>query len=234
MPVYIDLVWLDAHAAELGQGPLSLPHNGALESDQHEQGEQRVVPVFIQHPQSDAEDLEDEEGRNGVFLEQLGEGRDGDIEFVCAIMLCDALNLSGRGETLGLLERLELGLGFDIEGIGERGEGTLVGIVEETSLLEEEREVRLSTNVVAHQWHNLSGAGILDRLDFDKRCRTHVAGRGGGECALEVNVPVRHEPEQRLEGGDAGNPHKSPFRRLNVLLVALRRKVYGGEGRPYY
>jgi hypothetical protein len=62
-------VRLDAHATELGQGALTLPNNGALENDEHKEGKERIVPVLVEHPKSNTEDLEDEEWRNGVLLE---------------------------------------------------------------------------------------------------------------------------------------------------------------------
>jgi hypothetical protein len=46
-----------------------LPHHSAFENEEHEEGEKRIVPILIQTPQSDTKDLEDEEWRNGVFLE---------------------------------------------------------------------------------------------------------------------------------------------------------------------
>ena len=76
LAVHPDIIRLDAHSTELVQGPLALPHNGALESNEHEQREERVVPVFIEHPQSNTEDLEDEERCNGVLLEELEEVRE--------------------------------------------------------------------------------------------------------------------------------------------------------------
>ena len=145
--VDVDLVGLDAHAAEFVKGALALPDNGALENDEHEQGEERVVPVFVQHPQTDAEDLEDEEGGDGVFLEELGEGRDGDVERVGAIVLLQAVELRGGRDALGLLEGFELGLGLFIDLVRKGAERVGLGIVEESALLEEERGVGLASGL---------------------------------------------------------------------------------------
>jgi len=71
-----------------------LPDDGGLKYDQHEQGEERVVPVLIQAPKSDTENLENEEGGDGVFLEKLSELGQGNVESIEAI--------SGKGG-LGLL-----------------------------------------------------------------------------------------------------------------------------------
>ena len=42
-----------------------------LEGDQHEQGEDAVVPVLVQAPQAHAEDLEHKERSRGPLLEEL-------------------------------------------------------------------------------------------------------------------------------------------------------------------
>ena len=44
-----------------------LPNNCALENHEHEEGEKAVVPVFVEHPQGHAEDLEDEERRGSML-----------------------------------------------------------------------------------------------------------------------------------------------------------------------
>ena len=49
----------------------------ALEYHQHEQGEDRVVPVLVQAPQTDTEHLEHEEWGRGSLYEQLLEFGDG-------------------------------------------------------------------------------------------------------------------------------------------------------------
>ena len=54
---------------------------------QHKEGEQGVVPVLVKHPKTNAEYLEDKKGSDGMFPEKFGEGRDGDIEGICAIVL---------------------------------------------------------------------------------------------------------------------------------------------------
>ena len=71
----------------------NLPDDGTLEDDEHEQGEQTVVPVFIKTPKRDTEDLEDEEGCSRVLSEQFAERMDRDVELVLSIEWCDFLNL---------------------------------------------------------------------------------------------------------------------------------------------
>lgn len=50
----------------------NLEHDRAFKDDQHESRKQTVVPVFIQAPQGDTEDLKHEEGRNGMLRKELG------------------------------------------------------------------------------------------------------------------------------------------------------------------
>lgn len=83
---------------DIGTGATYLPDNSALKHDQHEQGEQTVIPIFVQTPEGDAEDLEHEEGCCGVFREQFGERWDGNVEFIIAIQLLefwDSVGLEG-------------------------------------------------------------------------------------------------------------------------------------------
>lgn len=78
----------------------NLPDDRRLEDDQHDQGEDRVVPVFIQAPKSNTKDLEDEEWSDGMFLEEFRERRFGNVEPVHAISsggrLCLLLTQSSR------------------------------------------------------------------------------------------------------------------------------------------
>ena len=46
-----------------------LPDDGGFKDDEHEEGEDRVVPVLVQTPESDTKDLEDEEWGHGMFFE---------------------------------------------------------------------------------------------------------------------------------------------------------------------
>ena len=59
-----------------------MPDNSALKHDEHEQREYRVIPVFIQAPEADAEDLKNEERRGRVLSEKGTEGWNWDVEFV--------------------------------------------------------------------------------------------------------------------------------------------------------
>ena len=51
-------VGLVAHLPDLGHVPELLLHEGALEHDQHHEGEHRVVPVLVQAPQAHTEHLQ--------------------------------------------------------------------------------------------------------------------------------------------------------------------------------
>ncbi|GKT85998.1 hypothetical protein Ct61P_03848 [Colletotrichum tofieldiae] len=145
--VDVDIVRLDAHSAELVEGALALPDDGALEGDQHEESEERIVPVLVKHPETNTEDLEDEEGRDGVLLEELGEGGNRDIEGVGAVVLLDPLQLVLGCNALGLLVASDLGLRLGIDVVGEGSEGLVLGVVDEASLLEMERSVDLATDL---------------------------------------------------------------------------------------
>ena len=54
---------------ELRERTHSLPHNCALDHDKYEQCKQAVVPVLVETRQRDIEELENEEGRSGMFRE---------------------------------------------------------------------------------------------------------------------------------------------------------------------
>ena len=63
-----------------------LPHNGTLKHDKHEEREETVVPILVQTPKGDAEDLEDKEGCCGVFREQFREGGDGNVKLILSVL----------------------------------------------------------------------------------------------------------------------------------------------------
>ncbi|KAG9765972.1 hypothetical protein KCU73_g154, partial [Aureobasidium melanogenum] len=75
-------------------------HDSALKDDEHEKGEERVIPVFIKHPEADTENLEDEEGGDSMLLEQFCERRNGDVEGISAIVLLETGDFFCGGETL--------------------------------------------------------------------------------------------------------------------------------------
>ena len=124
-----------------------MPDDSALKDDQHEECEQRVVPVFIQHPKPNTEDLENEEWRNGVLLEKLEECRHWNIESVIAIVVLESLDLLLGGYAAGLLEVLQGWLWLGIDRVREGREGLLLLVPKETALLEEEGNVVLATSL---------------------------------------------------------------------------------------
>ncbi|CAI6099130.1 unnamed protein product [Clonostachys chloroleuca] len=111
------VIRLDAHPSELNQSALALPHDCTFEHDQHEESEERVVPILIKHPQANAEHLEDEERGDGVFLEELGEGRHGDVEGVDAVVLFNARQFDLGVDTPGGLKVANRRLGLGIDGV---------------------------------------------------------------------------------------------------------------------
>jgi hypothetical protein len=62
-----------------------LEYDRTLKHYEHEQCEQAVVPVFIQAPQPDAENLKNKERGRGVLGEQRREGWDGNVKFVLSV-----------------------------------------------------------------------------------------------------------------------------------------------------
>ena len=78
-----------------------------------------------------------------MLLEQLGESGNGYIEGIGAIILLEPRELRLAGDTLGFLELLELGFGIIIDLVAEGRKRSFDRIVEEPTLLEEERDVGL-------------------------------------------------------------------------------------------
>jgi len=70
-----------------------LPHNSTLEYDEHDKGEEGVIPVLVQTPQSNTENLEDKEGCYSMFFEKFLESRDGYIESVKSVILLCVLEV---------------------------------------------------------------------------------------------------------------------------------------------
>ncbi len=61
-----------------------LPDDSALEDNQHEEGEQTVIPILVQAPECHTENLENEERSGCLFREQFGERWDRNVELVFA------------------------------------------------------------------------------------------------------------------------------------------------------
>jgi hypothetical protein len=141
------IVGLDAHATELVEGALTLPDDSTLEHDKHEEGKERIIPVLIKHPKSDTEYLEDEEWGDCVLLEELGEGGYRNIKSILAIVLLNSRQLGLGLDTLRSLEVADRRLGLDIDIVLEGRERLGSGVIEEASLLEEERSVELATSL---------------------------------------------------------------------------------------
>ena len=58
---------------------------GTLKHDEHEKSEQAVVPVLVQHPQRNAENLEYKERCRRMFPEKGSKGWNRDVELVLAV-----------------------------------------------------------------------------------------------------------------------------------------------------
>lgn len=138
-----DVIRLDRHTPKLADSAQPLEDGRALKDDEHEQGEDRVPDVLVEEPQEAAKDLEDEKRGDGVLAEELDKGRDGDVEHVLAKVGAGALNVLGRRQTLGGLERRECRRG--VARVRDAGK-SLGGRVEEVlvALVREEDEVVLA------------------------------------------------------------------------------------------
>lgn len=73
-----------------------------------------------------------------MLLEELRESRHWDIETVIAIMILKSLDLRRRSQPLCLVESLELGFRFGIDGVGQRSKRAALGAIKKSALLEKE------------------------------------------------------------------------------------------------
>ena len=82
-----------------------------------------------------------------MLHEELGESGHGNVEGVGAIVLLEAVQLGSAGDAAGLLEGIERGFRVGIDVVGQDTKGLGFGVVDEASLLEEEGEVVLATDL---------------------------------------------------------------------------------------
>jgi hypothetical protein len=75
------------HAAELLHVLEAREGGGALEGEDHEEGEHGVLPVLVEHPQHAAQQLEDGDGRGELLLVQARPRRHRDRKAVLAVLL---------------------------------------------------------------------------------------------------------------------------------------------------
>lgn len=78
-----------------------------------------------------------------MFFEELGKGGHRDIERVGAIVLLELRQIGLCGDASIFLELIDARFGFGIDLVRQGTEGLLGGIVEETALLEQERDIGL-------------------------------------------------------------------------------------------
>lgn len=83
-----------------------------------------------------------------MLLEEFGKRGDRNVKRVCTIVLLEVGVLGSTGDSSRLLERLDLGRRFGIDGKRQRAEGLSVRLVEESALLEKERDIRLASDLV--------------------------------------------------------------------------------------
>lgn len=121
-------------------------------------------------------------------------------------MLLESGQLREGSYASGLLEVCDEWLWLGIDRIGQRREGVLFRIVEESALLEEERSVSFAASLTSVSniprlgsmgtctiniyLAYLRRAGIRDRHHLDQLCIFNFLRRCRCEECLEVNVPV--------------------------------------------
>jgi len=92
--------------------------------------------------------LENEKWGDGVLFEEFSEGGNWNIESIIAIMLLDSGEFGSSGYPSRLLEMFESWLGFGVDGVRKRFKGVLCGIVEESALLEQERNIIFAPSLI--------------------------------------------------------------------------------------
>ena len=109
----IVLIQLDRHWMELRERTYSLPHNCASKHDKYEPCKQAVVPVFVKTP-CDTENLENEEGRGGMFCKERSGRRDRDIKRVLPVKRQQVRNTRWRQSSRFVLRCAEPCSGFEL------------------------------------------------------------------------------------------------------------------------
>ena len=227
-----DVVRLDAHASEFLEGALALPDDSRLEHNQHEKCEERVVPVFVEHPETDAENLEHKERRDSVLLEELRESRHGDIEDVRSVLLSDVFDIRVLAHTPRFLEVADEWLRLLVHLEYQRRKASGVLIVHESSLLEQEAQVLLAANLVPIDIAYFRSASVRIRNNLDQLGGLDIVGAHSCEKSSDVDIPESSEPDQALESEDGAAEDEGPFLAVDVLVVAFLREVDGEEGWP--
>lgn len=100
-----------------------------------------------------------------MLFEQLRESRNRDIEGVGAIVLFQSLQFCGACDALRVLEGLDGWLRLDVDGIVESGEALLLGMVQESALLEKEGQVVLAINLDEGQSSGQTPSGMFCARD---------------------------------------------------------------------
>lgn len=147
-------------------------------------------------------------------------------------MIVNAIDVSLGCQALALLEIAQGRLGFRIENVGQWRKTAAFGIVEETALLEQERNRLLPARVIVDQRADLGGASVGNGDNFNEASGIDRLGSGRGEQGVEIDVPLGHQPQQRLRRDDGPRPDEGPFLALDVGIITLRREIEGEEDRP--
>lgn len=79
---------------------------------------------------------------------------------------------------------------------------------------------------------DLGGTSVGDGYDLDEASGIDRLGLRGREQRGNIDVPLGHQPQQRLGRDDRPREDEGPFLALDIGIIALRRKVEGEKHRP--
>lgn len=209
--VHLNGVRSKTHASELGHSSLTLPHHSGLKHDKHDEGEDGVVPLLIETPESNTEDLEDKEGGNSVLKEELGKGGNGDIKLVGAVDTVGKLEIGGL-DGLGGLEGAHSHV-FVVNGEMGRSKGLGGGVPDVPSLLEDKGGLSGGIRVVdlSNNGNNSGSATVGGREELDEIGVLDVLDDNRLNGTLEVDVPVGTQPGEGVGGHDGAEEEEGPL-----------------------
>lgn len=170
-----------------------LEDDSALEHDQHEPSEDRVVPVLIQAPQSHAEHLEDKERGYSMLSKELCKLGDRDLAKILSVILQGGRygivgGARGGGEPLGRLVSRQRGVGVDR--VRKRGEelGGRVVRVGISRVREGVNRLGRSRGDFVDEGDDLSLSSMLLGDDLDKASGFEIGGLQGDNKTLVYSL----------------------------------------------
>lgn len=137
-----------------------------------------------------------------MFLPELNEAGHGNIKLVVTIVVVHAINLSGGRQTMGLLEIPDCRLGVHIEHVRQGRKASKFRVEEKTTFLEEYGNGHFSIPEVTEDGADFCGAGVRNGDDLNQTSGIDRFGFGRGEERIDVDIPLCHQPQQRLHRYD--------------------------------